>query len=184
MRVFFITKNRGKLTEAKFILGKYGIEVIPLNIEKLEIQHEDIEIIAMYSIKSIKGEKGPIFIEDDALYINALSGFPGPYASYVYKTLGLNGVLKLLEGVKDRSAHFKSVVALKKEDMIHVFTGVVKGRISEDIRGKQGFGFDPIFIPEGYNITFAEMSLEEKCNISHRAKALKKLATWLKNHKS
>jgi len=184
MRVFFITKNRGKLIEAKFILGKYGIEVIPLNIEKLEIQHEDIEIIAIYSIKSIKGEKDPIFIEDDALYINALSGFPGPYASYVYKTLGLNGVLKLLEGVKDRSAHFKSVVALKKEDMIHVFTGVVKGRISEDIRGKQGFGFDPIFIPEGYNITFAEMGLEEKCNISHRAKALKKLATWLKNHKS
>ncbi len=118
-------------------------------------------------------------VEDSGLYIRALNGFPGPYSSYVYKTIGYFGILKLMEDVTDRGAHFKSVVAFYDGNIYKIFIGTVYGEIINDARGYYGFGFDPIFKPEGSTRkTFAEMSLKEKCMYSHRAKSITKFCIW------
>lgn len=181
LNIYFITDNRGKVSEARAILGKLGIEVRQLSLKKLEIQDEDVSTIVLYSIKDLmKKHKGPLMVEDTELHVRALSGFPGPYSSYVYRTIGVEGILKLLEGVKDRKAYFRSAVAYYDDSTgIQVFTGTVYGVISEEPRGDRGFGFDPIFIPAGRKKTFAEMELDEKSEISHRGRALRKLAYWL-----
>jgi len=117
-------------------------------------------------------------VEDAGLFIEALNGFPGAYSSFAYKTLGCKGILKLLEDIPPpRWAYFKSCVGYYDgHGRITVVEGVCRGKISLDERGSRGFGFDPIFIPEGSNNrTFAEMEVLEKNEYSHRAKALREL---------
>jgi len=120
------------------------------------------------------------FVEDAGLFIRALNGFPGPYSSFVYKTIGIRGILKLLNDVSDRTAFFKSVIGLWCNDHIEIFEGVVEGHITKEPRGAGGFGFDPIFIPKGCKKTFAEMSVDEKNLFSHRAKASEQMIGFLK----
>jgi len=174
-----------KVVEANEVLKKFGVELYPVNVEKLEIQSEDLERIAVTAARhAFKVLGKPVVVEDSGLFIEALKGFPGPYSSYVYKTIGLEGVLKLLEGVENRRAYFKAVVALALDsERVLVFTGIVSGIISHEIRGGYGFGFDPIFIPEGYDKTFAELGKEVKCRISHRARAFEKLGLWIASNK-
>jgi XTP/dITP diphosphohydrolase len=123
-------------------------------------------------------------VEDAGLFVDALKGFPGPYAAYVYKTISNPGLLKLMENVKDRKATFRSVMAYYDGQSEPVcFEGEASGRIAYDeIWGnlKTGFGFDPIFQPEGSKKTFAEMTIEEKNGFSHRANAIRKFAEWYK----
>ncbi|RLE72114.1 MAG: non-canonical purine NTP pyrophosphatase, RdgB/HAM1 family, partial [Thermoprotei archaeon] len=122
----------------------------------------------------------PFFVEDAGLFVEALNGFPGPYSSYIYKTIGCEGILKLLEGVDNRKAYFLSVVALRAPGLGDVvFKGKVNGIIANEMRGEKGFGFDPIFIPDGCEKTFAEMNIEEKSRYSHRGKALRKMGKWI-----
>jgi len=122
-----------------------------------------------------------VFVEDAGLFIDALNGFPGPYSSYVYRTIGVEGVLKLVEG-KSRGAAFVSVIALYHPGKgVRVFKGMCRGVIAQHPRGFSGFGFDPIFIPEGVGKTFAEMREDEKNKLSHRGEAARKLIEWLKN---
>lgn len=181
--VFFATGNRHKVEEVKRILHPYGFEVVQLKTRKLEIQSDDLGEIASYAVSSLQTEKRPVFVEDAGLFIHALNGFPGPYSSYVYKTIGVRGILKLMEKVKDRRAYFLSAIALlDKRDNIYEFIGRVEGKIAHKARGSGGFGFDPIFVPEGSDLTFAEMSLDEKNKFSHRARAAEKLAIWLLNN--
>jgi dITPase (EC 3.6.1.-) len=183
MRVFFVTGNKGKFLEASSILREYGIELQLDTIhEKLEIQSENLEDIVSHALKHVcEGSIHDYFVvEDDGLFINALNGFPGPYSSYVYKTIGVTGVLKLMSDVDDRSAYFKSVVGVcGPSGITRLFTGVVRGSISREPRGSGGFGFDPIFIPSGYDRTFAELGIEVKNKLSHRAKAFRALGEWL-----
>lgn len=126
----------------------------------------------------------PVFVEDSGLFIKALNRFPGPYSSYVYQTLGLSGILKLLSSVQDREAEFKSVIAFcDQKHTLKCFLGSVQGTISYEARGVSGFGFDPLFEPNcGGGKTFAEMSVEEKCLISHRGIVLRKFAKWYKKY--
>lgn len=127
--------------------------------------------------------KKPLVLEDSGLYINALKGFPGPYSSYVFKKIGNEGILKLMRSVKDRTAKFVCVVAFAHPKYgIRLFKGEVKGKISLEVRGSKGFGFDPIFIPEGSNKTFGEMDINEKNMFSHRSKAFKQFFQWLVRH--
>ncbi len=183
MIIYFLTKNRGKLREARTVLSKFGIEVEQLKEDREEIQSEDLEEIAIHSIRNVKAHKLPIVVEDAGLFINALNGFPGPYSSYVYKTIGCRGILKLMKDVKNREAMFKSAVAYTDGKTMNVFIGKVEGVIAFEERGQEGFGFDPIFIPSGYNETFAEMGFERKCLISHRAKAFEAFGSWLLKRK-
>ena len=183
-RVLFATSNEGKLRELRAVLEPCGYRVEPAPVAKLEIQSEDIARIAVVAAStaySILGE--PVAVEDAGLFIDALGGFPGPYSSYVYKTIGIRGILKLMEGVADRRARFRAVIAYAGPWGVEVFEGVVEGRIAEEPRGSGGFGFDPIFIPDGYKKTFAEMGVEEKSRISHRARAASRLCEWLRGRR-
>ncbi len=178
---YFVTTNVHKFQEARRILSEYKIATALLRIGAVEIQDDDPENIAKASaMDAVKNSGLPIFVEDAGIFVDALNGFPGPYSSYVYRTVGTKGVLKLMRNVKSRDAYFQAVVAYSSPNEEPIsFTGKVKGKISLKERGTSGFGYDPIFVPsKGDGRTFAEMSAEEKNRLSHRAKALRKFAEW------
>jgi len=184
---FFVTGNVHKFHEACGVLSKCKIATAMLNIEAVEIQDDDLEKIATASALDAARKSGlAVFVEDAGLFIKALNGFPGPYSNYIYRTIGTRGMLKLMEKIDQRDAFFLSVVAYcnpnqKKEPLC--FEGRVDGKISYAERGKQGFGFDPIFEPFGRRgATFAEMPAQEKNRYSHRAQALRKFACWYTSH--
>lgn len=184
---FFVTGNVHKYQEARNILSKSNLATAMLNLETTEVQADDIETVAKTSaLEAAQRSNLPVFVEDAGLFIKSLNGFPGPYSSYVYRTLDNRGVLKLMKNIRRRDAYFRSIVAFcdpNRQFRIKWFTGKVDGRITYEERGKQGFGFDPIFEPstEGGK-TFAQMTLKEKNRYSHRAQALRRFATWYALH--
>jgi len=176
---FFVTGNVHKFNEARQVLAEYGISTAMLNLETIEIQDDNLENIArMSAADAAKKSNLPVFVEDAGLFIKALNGFPGPYSSYVYRTVGTKGILKLMENERTNEAYFLSVVSFynpQETSESKLFKGRVEGRITRQMRGEQGFGFDPIFEPLGGNgKTFAEMTTNEKNKFSHRAQALRK----------
>ena len=178
---FFVTSNVHKFSEARQAFYKYKVAVAMLRIEAIEIQDDNLENIAKASaIDAVKNWGLPIIVEDAGLFIETLNGFPGPYSSYVYRTIGTVGILKLMKNVDEREAYFQSVVAFNgPEQTPRCFHGKAKGKISLEERGSLGFGFDPVFEPSGGgNRTFAEMTTSEKNEHSHRAGALRKFAEW------
>ncbi len=179
---YFVTSNVHKFQEARRVLDKYKIATALLRVEAVEIQDDSLEKIAKYSLNDAMKKCGvPLFVEDAGLFVEALNGFPGPYSKYVFKTVGLKGVLKLMENKEQRNAYFKSVIAFSNPDEQPVcFIGKVRGKITLKERGTSGFGYDPIFEPEeGNGKTFAEMTITEKNNFSHRNESIKKFAEWL-----
>lgn len=186
VRVLYLTNNSHKIYEAESILKRvypdieFVIERPGPETEIIEVQGEDLEEIARKTLEllleRLRGiERYDLVIrEDSGLFIEALGGFPGPYSSYVYRKIGLEGVLRLLENIENRRAYFKSAVAyiVRGVREVSVTTGVVYGTISREPRGERGFGFDPIFIPEGFDKTFAELGEEIKILVSHRSRAL------------
>jgi len=184
--VFFATGNINKFNEARSILSPYGFAVAMLRVKGDEIQSDSLKEIAKTSaVNAFKRSRLPIFVEDAGLFIDALSGFPGPYAAYVYKTIHNSGILKLMENVADRRAKFQSVIAYCDQTLCEpeCFNGESKGEITTTERrqqGKSAFGFDPIFQPTGSRKSFAEMTIEEKNGFSHRARAIRKFAEWYK----
>lgn len=180
--VYFVTSNFHKFNEVKMILSESKITTAMLRVETIEIQDDTLENIAKYSVQdAVKNCRLPIFVEDAGLFVEALEGFPGPYSKYVYNTIGLKGILKLMDKIKNRTAYFKSVIAFGSPDLKPIcFIGLVKGKLTLLERGISGFGYDPIFAPENCNgRTFAEMNLLEKNIISHRSKAIRKFAEWI-----
>ncbi len=182
--ICFATGNAHKVEEVNNILRDYPLEVRPLDVKGVEIQADRVEEIAESSaLRAAKASKHPIIVEDTGLFITALNGFPGPYASYAHKTLGMEGILKLLKDVENREAIFKSAVAFSDAQTTLSFTGESIGVITAEARGSGGFGFDPIFEPcDGAGKTFGETDLEEKAAISHRARAVRKFADWYVKH--
>jgi len=183
IRFVVVTSNPGKAREFENIFSEYKLSFRIEPIKTPEIQAMDLRIIAEESaIYAYDILREPVLVEDAGLFINALNGFPGPFSSYAYKTIGIKGMLKLMENVEDRRARFLSVIAFYTPMIggVKIFTGEVEGYIAMEPRGSGGFGFDPIFIPaEGDGRTFAEQSIEEKNKLSHRARAAKKFAEWI-----
>jgi len=184
---FFVTGNIHKFNEARKILAKYNVATAMLNLEAVEIQDDSLENIATASAAdAAKKSNLPVFVEDAGLFVKALNGFPGPYSSYVHRTVETKGILKLMQNERKRDAYFLSVVAFSNpQERLEpkCFQGLVEGKIAYEERGKQGFGFDPIFEPFGGNDkTFAEMTTQEKNKYSHRAQALRKFAKWYSLH--
>ena len=178
---YFVTSNIHKFQEARRVLSEYKLATAKLKVEAVEIQDDSLENIAKFSaLDAVKNCGLPIFVEDAGLFVEALSGFPGPYSSYVYRTVGTKGILKLMENVEKRDAYFQSVIAFcSPEEEPICFRGKVEGKISVEERGTLGFGYDPIFKPHaGDGRTFAEMATEDKNSYSHRAEALRKFAEW------
>ena len=178
--VCFATSNERKFREVSFVLHRFGINLKRLPGKGLEIQSDDIGEVAKFAAtRAAKVCRKPVIVEDTGLFINALGGFPGPYASFVFRSLGTEGVLKLLAGSEDRRARFESAVAYCEPDgKPRVFRGSVKGRIPKGAFGREGFGFDPIFVPDARRVTLAEMKIEEKCRVSHRGAAARKFGVW------
>lgn len=178
-RIWFATGNGHKVREAATVLAPYGIAVEHYPLERVEIQADDPADIAAYSLAQVKDER-PICVEDAGVAVDRWGGFPGPYSSYVLERLGNPGIIKLMQGETNRKAHYVSAIAYRDESGVHIFRGTVDGEIAQSIRGTNGFGYDPIFIPaEGDGSTFGEMPLDEKNKISHRARAFRALAEWL-----
>ena len=179
--VFFATGNRHKVAELEAVLSGCGYRVQSVSTPKIEVQADSLVEIAVHAASMAYLSLGrPVAVEDAGLFVDALSGFPGPYSSYVYKTIGIKGLLRLMEDVEDRSASFLSVIAYAGPWGVKVFTGKVRGIITREPRGEKGFGFDPVFAPEGADgRTFAEMGLEEKNKWSHRARAAREMCRWL-----
>ena len=172
--LIFVSSNIHKFKEAKKILDFFGISIqfSKLNLE--EIQSNSIKQIAIKKAQDAFSKcKKPLIIEDDGLHIDSLYGFPGPYSSYIYKTIGNKGILNLLK--KNRTAKFVSTITYCDKNSFESFEGKLLGTISKFERGS-GWGFDPIFIPKNTKKTFAE--LIDKNNLSHRYKALKKFSNW------
>ncbi len=178
-----MTGNRGKFEEARLILPKFGIEPRMLDLDVDEPQSETLDYVSQKTAGSAYGIlKSPLFVEDAGLFIHPLGDFPGVFSSYVFSTLGIQGILKLLENSSDRRASFRSVIGFTSASVqpeVLLFRGEVSGEIARSPKGKGGFGFDPIFMPEGSGITYAEMRAEDKNRTSHRARALESFGSYL-----
>jgi len=179
-KLVFGTTNQGKLKEAREILE---MEVEGASYDIDEIQSLDSKEVAIKKAKSFCLRVGePLFIEDVSLTFNALVDLPGTFIDYFSKSLGNKGLIELLTGFDDRSAVAKTtIVYIESEDNYEVFEGITKGKISEVQKGDDGFGWDPIFVPDGETKTFAEIKSEEKNKYSMRRKALEKFRDWLSN---
>lgn len=185
LEVRIVTLNPYKFQEAAAVLKSFGIRAINAKVKTPELQAETLEEVAIHrALHAIGKVAAPFAVEDAGLFIKALKGFPGVFSSQVFRKLGCEGILKLMDGVTDREACFKSVVAFVDWDgRVHLFKGVVTGEIATEARGEGGFGFDPIFIPRGSRATFAE-ERELKILISHRTRAFQHLANYiLKPHR-
>ena len=181
--IHILTGNPGKFKEIAKWLGPLGIQVKMLESEFIEAQVDTLEEVILFGMEELfRRERSNVpFIKDDSgLFIEALNGFPGVYSAYIQKTISNRGILKLMEGIDNRTATFRTVIGLWMPGQeIQLFSGKCDGTISFDRRGDNGFGYDPIFIPHGEHRTFAEMSTMEKNEMSHRIDAVKKLVAYL-----
>ena len=178
----FITGNKHKVKEAKGIFQKFGIELEHTDLGYPEIQGELVDVAKFGAKYAASKLEGPVIVEDAGLFIKALNWFPGTYSSYVQETLGNKGILKLMNDVEDRYAEFRSAVGFctpKTEP--EIFLGAVRGSIGYSEKGNNGFAYDPLFRPEGYEKTFGELSINEKNRFSHRRISLEKFAKWYKD---
>jgi XTP/dITP diphosphohydrolase len=186
--IYFITSNNSKFNEIHNLFQK---EDLPCRLEQntiktTEIQTTSIKEVALFKLNSVREKMtNSYFIEDAGFFVDIpLNGFPGVYSKYVLNTIGNKGILDLIREYNDTKAHFEAVIALYflPTNEIMIFEGLVEGRIAEKVRGRGGFGFDPIFIPKEFpNRTFAELTIEEKNSVSHRGKAWRGLVKFLKD---
>lgn len=179
--VHLASGNPNKYDEMRSIMNGYDIDLRVANIKGEEIQAFSALAVAERAAQSVAKEfKSPFLVEDTGLYVHSLYGYPATTASLVYKTLGPGGILKLLEGRNDFTAEFHSAIVYGEDGkLVKRFVGISEGSISMEIRGENGFGFDSIFIPEGAEMTFAEMSSKEKNSISHRSKVTRAFVEWI-----
>ena len=169
MKLKVITHNPGKVREYQEALGGYGIEMEHVNREYDEVQTAYLEEVVDKGLKSMYAEGLRDFmIDDSGLFVDAL------------KTIGNEGILKLMEGVDDRAAVFKCCIGCRIGDETVIVTGKCPGVILDSARGDGGFGYDPIFSPDGEH-SFAEIPVEEKNVISHRGVATRMLVEELRN---
>lgn len=188
-QLVFATHNSNKVSEVRDLL-KNEFEL--LSLDDISIKEEIKETgITFFENAAIKANfvrdnyQLNCFADDSGLEVAALNGAPGVYsARYAGEPCDYQKnnhlLLKNLLQQKNRSARFITIIALRLEDNLHFFEGIVEGKISEEPRGNTGFGYDPLFIPDGFTKTFAEMSAEEKNKISHRSRAVNKLVDFLK----
>jgi len=176
VKIVVVTSNPNKAREvAAFFEGVCEVEHVPL--ECPEFRHDDVGEIAREKARfAFEQLQVPLIADDTGFFIPALCGFPGPYAAYVLERIGLEGIVRLMEGKDDRSAYFETAIALADGSGVRVFRGRIDGRVVEP-RGEGGFGYDPIFEVAGR--TLAELPLAEKSRISHRGRALDALKAWL-----
>ncbi len=189
MKLVFASNNKNKIQEIKHQLPS-DIEVLSLEdigcFEDIPETADTIEGNAILKADYVTQNYGyDCFADDTGLEVEALNGDPGVYsARYAGEHKDANNnmdkLLSKLEGKANRNAHFKTVIALNLNGEQHLFTGIVDGEITTHKAGSEGFGYDPIFMPVELNVTFAQISLDEKARLSHRGRAVQQLISFLK----
>ncbi len=190
MKIVFASNNKKKLEEIRKLLPE-GFQLLSLadvNInEEIPETGKTFSDNALIKAKFVNDKTGlSCFADDSGLEVEALNMRPGVYsARYAGESpddqANINKLLKEMLGLKNRSAQFHTVIALIINGDTHFFEGIIKGNITNEQRGNNGFGYDPVFIPEGHQRTFAEFSIAEKNAISHRSVAVNKMILFLEN---
>ncbi len=189
MKLIFATHNKNKAKEVKSLMPSF-IELLSLDDinfhDEIDETASTLEGNALLKAKTIFEKTGiNCFADDSGLLVDALNGKPGVYsARYAGEQKNdQDNMQKLLHELNDKpnkNAHFKTVMALIIDGKEHLFEGKIEGKIITEKLGSNGFGYDPIFVPDGYNETFAQLDSETKNKISHRARALQKMLEFLK----
>jgi XTP/dITP diphosphohydrolase len=179
MRAVFVTTDESKRREAQRILG---VELERAAPDVPEVQSLDCAEVATHKARAARKALGsppyPVLVEDSGLVVGAWNGLPGALTKWFLDSVGNEGIIEMLCG-GDRVA--RAVCALALADThgaVHVFEGVIQGEVAAEPRGEEGFGWDPIFVPQGSHLTYAEMG-EDKHEDSHRARAFRQLRVWL-----
>jgi XTP/dITP diphosphohydrolase len=188
MQIVFATNNENKLREIRNILGNSFslLSLVDLNIrDDIPENEPTLEGNALQKARYIHRLLNiNVFADDTGLEIEALKGLPGVNSARFAGEnkdfdANIDKALRMMGSTSNRKARFRTVIALILDDMEYLFEGIIEGKIISERRGKEGFGYDPVFVPQGYDLTFAEMSLAQKNRISHRAKAFMKLRNFL-----
>jgi len=189
MELVFATNNKHKIREISALLNDdfriLGLEDLHIT-EDIPEEAETLEENAMFKARFVHERTGMnVFADDTGLEVRALGGAPGVYsARYAGEAKSfddnIDKLLREMGSASERSARFRTVIALILEGKEYLFEGTVEGEIIRERRGAGGFGYDPVFIASGYDRTFAEIPLEEKNGISHRARAMRQLMAFLK----
>ncbi len=172
-----VTSNQGKYREYKGRLKDQYPSIEMKNIDYPEIQTDKLEEVVEFALEDLS-EHSPLIIDDSGLFVGSLNGFPGVYSSYVMKTIGCDGILSLMEEKNTRDARFECVIGYLNDEK-KLFKGTSEGEIIRGKKGDEGFGYDPIFMPEESDRTYAEMHSEEKNRISHRGRAMERLLDFV-----
>lgn len=181
MKIIFVTSNEHKRREASEILGVELEAAVP---ETPEIQALDVAEVAATKARAAYEALGspqrPVLVEDSGLVVEAWNGLPGAFTKWFLQAVGNEGLLRMLPPGADRSARAVCAVAVAGPslDEVRVFLGEVPGVLAHELRGEDGFGWDPIFVPSGSLLTYAQMGREKNTD-SHRARAFKEVRDWL-----
>ncbi len=189
MKWVFCTHNQHKLEEVRQILGPQ-IDFLTLTDidfhEEIPEPYDTLEENSTTKAITVFKQKGmDCFAEDTGLFVEALDGQPGVQtARYAGEqanaAMNNEKLLNALNGIENRNAYFKTIITLILHGVVHQFTGICEGKIAEQLSGQKGFGYDPLFMPDGYHITFADMPSSEKHRISHRSKAFEQFADFVR----
>jgi XTP/dITP diphosphohydrolase len=189
MKICFATNNPNKVQEIQQLLGE-DFEILSLKDigceEELAETQDTLEGNSEQKARYVHEHYNVnCFADDTGLEVSALGGAPGVYsARYAGPQRSsednMRKLLAELKGKEDRSAQFRTVITLIVDGVQHQFEGIVRGQIAQQQSGEEGFGYDPLFVPEGYDISFAQMDMQEKNRISHRGRAVHKLVDFLK----
>ena len=170
MKIVMATSSKNKFKEAKEIAERFGIELVRGHVDINEIRGTLSEIVEDKAIRSVELLETPVICDDSGFFIDRFDGFPGSFSKFILEKIGNKGILKLMHSIKERGAEFRCLACFFDGHELIISEGVSKGNIVEKPRGTNGFGFDPIFVPEGHDKTFAE-DIEHKMKVSHRRNA-------------
>lgn len=181
--VEFVSSNPGKVREVRRLLAPYGVRVRWLRRRLAEPQAATLEAVARSKLRAVANRPGWVLVEDSGLFIPSLGGFPGVYSAHILEIWGFGPVLELLRR-RGRSAEFRTVAALSRGRTSRLFSGVLRGSIARRAAGRHGFGYDPIFRPARSRSTLAELPVEAKNALSHRARAMRQVGDFLAHQES
>jgi len=176
--VLFVTGNKGKAEEVRRLLSPLSVAVEEAELDEIKsLSHE--AALKSKALHAYALFRKPLVVEDTGLFLDAFPQFPGTYSKFAVRTMGLDGILRLLEGRK-RGATFVTLVAFVNEGGMRVFKGECRGKITRKVIRPvpDGLAYDAVFIPDGEKRTFSKMTKEEKAKYSHRAKAFGAFRKW------
>lgn len=176
-----MTSNSGKFREISQQMAQHGYELEHVKTSYPEVQADALEETIVPGLQWCLAKfNRALMIDDSGLFIDALSGFPGVYSSYVFRTIGCGGILALMKDAQNRAARFECCIGFVAPGMSPFVTkAAAEGSISREKIGSGGFGYDPVFIPKGYSKTYAQIEISEKNKISHRGLAIEKFVKEL-----